>query len=145
VRELIPVSLLGMNADLACQYIEFCAYRLLVTLKQPRMYQVANPVPWMTSISLYCKTNSKNVSVNTPKLVLVSKLSTNAASRLISNPGDPTQNKTHDPFDFDFDPFIFNPPSPFSRSLQLVFYYSYVFCLSLVSLSERAPVAHFGR
>jgi ribonucleotide reductase beta subunit family protein with ferritin-like domain len=57
VRELIPVSLLGMNADLACQYIEFCAYRLLVTLKQPRMYQVANPVPWMTSISLYCKTN----------------------------------------------------------------------------------------
>jgi ribonucleotide reductase beta subunit family protein with ferritin-like domain len=48
VREAIPISLLGMNADLMCQYVEFCVDRLLVALKQPRMYRGTNPFPWTT-------------------------------------------------------------------------------------------------
>jgi ribonucleoside-diphosphate reductase subunit M2 len=40
-----------------CQYIEFCANRLMVALDQPRIYDGANPFPWMTSISLQGKTN----------------------------------------------------------------------------------------
>jgi ribonucleotide reductase beta subunit family protein with ferritin-like domain len=57
VRDAIPVQLLGMNAESMCQYIEFCADRLLISLRQKRMYEVANPFPWMTMISLQGKTN----------------------------------------------------------------------------------------
>jgi ribonucleotide reductase beta subunit family protein with ferritin-like domain len=41
-----------MHAAFMCLYIEFYADRRLGALKQPRMYQVTNPFPWMTSISL---------------------------------------------------------------------------------------------
>jgi len=57
VCDALPVSLIGMNATLMSQYIEFCADRLLVALGQPRLYAVSNPFPWMTTISLQGKTN----------------------------------------------------------------------------------------
>jgi len=57
VSDAIPVNLIGMNADLMCQYIEFVADRLLVALKQPKVYKVENPFPWMDMISLQGKTN----------------------------------------------------------------------------------------
>lgn len=57
VSDAIPVKLIGMNADLMCQYIEFVADRLLVALKQPKVYKVENPFPWMDMISLQGKTN----------------------------------------------------------------------------------------
>src|SRR5476649_2066538 len=38
VRDAIPVRLIGMNADLMCQYIEFVADRLLVALECPKVY-----------------------------------------------------------------------------------------------------------
>ena len=39
LRDALPVSLIGMNADLMCQYIEFVADRLLVALGVPKIYQ----------------------------------------------------------------------------------------------------------
>jgi hypothetical protein len=39
------------------QYIRFCADRLLRKLKQPTIYKVINPFPWMDTISLQGKTN----------------------------------------------------------------------------------------
>ena len=57
VSDAIPVNLIGMNATLMCQYIEFVADRLLVALGNPKVYQVENPFPWMELISLQGKTN----------------------------------------------------------------------------------------
>jgi ribonucleoside-diphosphate reductase beta chain len=57
VSDALPVSLIGMNADLMCQYIEFVADRLLVSLGQSKVYNATNPFPWMDMISLQGKTN----------------------------------------------------------------------------------------
>ena len=57
VSDAIPVALIGMNAELMCQYIEFVADRLLGALQQPKVYNVENPFPWMDMISLQGKTN----------------------------------------------------------------------------------------
>ena len=46
-----------MNSELMCQYIEFVADRLLVSLGNPRIYNAENPFPWMEMISLQGKTN----------------------------------------------------------------------------------------
>ena len=55
--EALPVSLIGMNADLMCQYIEFVADRLLVALGDDKVYNVTNPFDFMDMISLQGKTN----------------------------------------------------------------------------------------
>ena len=47
VCEALPVSLIGMNATLMSQYIEFCADRLLVALDAAKLYHAANPFDWM--------------------------------------------------------------------------------------------------
>lgn len=57
VRDALPVSLIGMNANLMCQYIEFCADRLLVALGHGKYYKVPNPFDWMELLSLQGKTN----------------------------------------------------------------------------------------
>ena len=57
VSDAIPVKLIGMNAELMCQYIEFVADRLLGALGLPKVYNVENPFPWMDLISLQGKTN----------------------------------------------------------------------------------------
>ena len=57
VSDALPVNLIGMNADMMCQYIEFVADRLLGALNQPKIYNVENPFPWMDLISLQGKTN----------------------------------------------------------------------------------------
>jgi len=57
VSDAIPVKLIGMNADLMCQYIEFVADRLLVSLQLEKEYNAENPFPWMDLISLQGKTN----------------------------------------------------------------------------------------
>lgn len=46
-----------MNADLMCQYIEFCADRLLVALGLVKFYNTPCPFDWMEMISLTRKTN----------------------------------------------------------------------------------------
>lgn len=55
--DALPVALLGMNANLMCQYIEFVADRLLISLGNERYYNSTNPFDFMENISLSGKTN----------------------------------------------------------------------------------------
>ncbi|MFZ1751369.1 MAG: ribonucleotide-diphosphate reductase subunit beta [Saprospiraceae bacterium] len=57
VTDAIPVNLIGMNAELMCQYIEYVADRLLQSLGNDKVYNEENPFPWMDMISLQGKTN----------------------------------------------------------------------------------------
>jgi ribonucleoside-diphosphate reductase beta chain len=57
VTDALPVSLIGMNAKLMCQYIEFVADRLLNSLGYPKHYKSENPFDFMEMISLQGKTN----------------------------------------------------------------------------------------
>ena len=57
VTNALPVELIGMNAGLMRQYIEFVADRLLVSLNASKLYNVSNPFPWMEMISMQGKTN----------------------------------------------------------------------------------------
>ena len=57
VSDALPVSLIGMNAELMKEYIEFVADRLLVALGNDKVYNTTNPFPWMDMISLQGKTN----------------------------------------------------------------------------------------
>jgi ribonucleoside-diphosphate reductase subunit M2 len=55
--DALPISLLGMNCNLMCQYVEFVADRLLVALGNKKVYNVTNPFDFMENISLAGKTN----------------------------------------------------------------------------------------
>lgn len=57
LTEALPCALLGMNADLMKQYIEFVADRLLLALGNQKYYKATNPFDFMESISLAGKTN----------------------------------------------------------------------------------------
>lgn len=57
VTDALPVRLIGMNADLMCQYIEFVADRLLVELGCSKVWNSSNPFDFMDMISLQGKTN----------------------------------------------------------------------------------------
>lgn len=57
LTEALPVALIGMNASLMCQYIEFVADRLLVSLGNEKHYRSTNPFDFMDLISLQGKTN----------------------------------------------------------------------------------------
>jgi ribonucleotide reductase beta subunit family protein with ferritin-like domain len=57
ITEALPCSLIGMNAKLMRQYIEFVADRLLVQLGCEKVYKVTNPFDFMELISLEGKTN----------------------------------------------------------------------------------------
>ncbi|CAM9432758.1 unnamed protein product [Ectocarpus sp. 4 AP-2014] len=53
----LPCSLIGMNAGVMSQYIEFVADRLLGSLGYGKSYGTQNPFDWMDLISLQGKTN----------------------------------------------------------------------------------------
>lgn len=55
--DAIPVKLIGMNADLMGQYVEFVADRLLVQLGYNKLFNSSNPFDFMDMISLQGKTN----------------------------------------------------------------------------------------
>ena len=57
ITEALPVDLIGMNARLMQQYIEFVADRWLGELGYPKMFNTANPCDFMEMISLQGKTN----------------------------------------------------------------------------------------
>lgn len=57
LTEALPVKLIGMNADLMKQYIEFVADRLLIALGYPKIYNAENPFDFMELISMQGKTN----------------------------------------------------------------------------------------
>ncbi len=57
VTDALPVRLIGMNADMMAQYIEFVADRWLVELGYDKLYYATNPFDFMEMISLQGKTN----------------------------------------------------------------------------------------
>ncbi|QEC54080.1 ribonucleoside-diphosphate reductase beta chain [Anseongella ginsenosidimutans] len=57
VSDALPVNLIGMNAKLMTQYIEFVADRWIGELGYPKIFHAANPFDFMELISLQGKTN----------------------------------------------------------------------------------------
>ena len=57
ICEALPCKLIGMNADLMTQYIQFVADRLAVQLGYKKIYNVTNCFDFMELISLDSKTN----------------------------------------------------------------------------------------
>jgi len=57
ITESLPASLIGMNAKLMSQYLEFVTDRLLSELDCEKEYNTANPFYFMDMISLQGKTN----------------------------------------------------------------------------------------
>tara|TARA_B110000858_G_C17804557_1_gene477202 strand:- start:1491 stop:2498 length:1008 start_codon:yes stop_codon:yes gene_type:complete len=57
ITESIPCALIGMNAELMKQYIEYVADRLLVQLGYAKYYNSENPFEFMQLISMENKTN----------------------------------------------------------------------------------------
>jgi ribonucleoside-diphosphate reductase beta chain len=57
VTDALPVALIGMNAKLMSDYIEFVADRLLLSLGCDKHYNATNPFDFMEMISLQGKTN----------------------------------------------------------------------------------------
>lgn len=57
ITESLPVSLIGMNAKLMTQYLEFVTDRLLVEYGCEKVYNSTNPFDFMDMISLQGKTN----------------------------------------------------------------------------------------
>lgn len=57
ITDALPVALIGMNAKLMSQYIEFVADRLLMSLGYDKIYNATNPFDFMEMISLQGKTN----------------------------------------------------------------------------------------
>jgi ribonucleoside-diphosphate reductase beta chain len=57
ITDALPVDLIGMNAKLMQQYIEFVADRWISELGYPKIYNATNPFDFMEMISLQGKTN----------------------------------------------------------------------------------------
>ena len=57
ITESLPVSLIGMNAKLMTQYLEFVTDRLLLEFGCEKEYEATNPFDFMEMISLEGKTN----------------------------------------------------------------------------------------
>jgi ribonucleoside-diphosphate reductase beta chain len=57
ILEALPVRLIGMNADLMSQYLEFVTDRLLMALGCSKVYNSENPFDFMQNIALQGKTN----------------------------------------------------------------------------------------
>jgi len=57
ISESLPVSLIGMNADLMKQYLEYVSDRLLVDLGVGKIYNSENPFDFMKNIAMENKTN----------------------------------------------------------------------------------------
>jgi len=79
LTDALPVSLIGMNGKLMCQYIEFVADRLLVALGNQKVYNVTNPFDFMDMISLQGKTNFFEKRVSDYAKANISNTGSNAA------------------------------------------------------------------
>jgi ribonucleoside-diphosphate reductase beta chain len=73
ITKSLPCELIGMNAKLMSQYIEFVADRLLLQLGYPKAYNSANPFPFMERISLENKDNFFEKRVSTYAKAAVGK------------------------------------------------------------------------
>ena len=65
IMESIPCSMIGMNAALMSQYIEFVADRLSTQLGYGKIYNTINPFDFMERISLEGKENFFERTVTT--------------------------------------------------------------------------------
>ena len=57
ITESLPISLIGMNAKLMTQYLEYVTDRLLLEFGCDKVYDATNPFDFMEMISLEGKTN----------------------------------------------------------------------------------------
>lgn len=57
LTEALPVSLIGMNCELMCKYIEFVADNLLTKLSCKKVFNTENPFDFMNNISIDGETN----------------------------------------------------------------------------------------
>jgi ribonucleoside-diphosphate reductase beta chain len=73
ITKSLPCELIGMNAELMKQYIEFVADRLLLQLGYPKAYRSANPFPFMDRIGLEGKDNFFEKRVSTYAKAAVGK------------------------------------------------------------------------
>lgn len=65
ITKALPCELIGMNAKLMSQYIEFVADRLLLQLGYSKIYRATNPFPFMENMSLENKDNFFEKRVST--------------------------------------------------------------------------------
>jgi ribonucleoside-diphosphate reductase beta chain len=63
ITESIPCALIGMNADMMKEYIEFVSDRLLVQLGYEKIWNASNPFDFMEMISLRPKSNFFEIRV----------------------------------------------------------------------------------
>jgi ribonucleoside-diphosphate reductase subunit M2 len=57
VVDALPIKLIRMNSTMMCNYIKFCADRLLLCLGCNRHFKIKNLFKWMEMISFQGKTN----------------------------------------------------------------------------------------
>ena len=57
IRESLPVSLVGINADTMSSYIEYIADFWIQKLGYPKLFGTKNPFEWMTMIGMEGKSN----------------------------------------------------------------------------------------
>jgi len=57
VRDALSTPLIGINADMMCQYVECVADHLLSDMNAPPAYHTKNPFDWMVLMSVERKTN----------------------------------------------------------------------------------------
>jgi len=73
ITKSLPCELIGMNAKMMSQYIEFVADRLLLQLGYPKAYSATNPFSFMERISLENKDNFFEKRVSTYAKATVGK------------------------------------------------------------------------
>ena len=73
ITKALPCELIGMNAELMKQYIEFVADRLCLQLSYPKIYRATNPFDFMERISLENKDNFFEKRVSTYAKAAVGK------------------------------------------------------------------------
>ncbi|KAK3301598.1 ribonucleotide reductase [Chaetomium strumarium] len=98
LTEALPCALLGMNANLMKQYIEFVADRLLVALGNEKVYRSTNPFDFMENISLGGKTNFFEKRVGDYQ-----KAGVMASTKKLAEDADKTENENGGDFTFDED------------------------------------------
>ena len=57
VKDALPVDLIGMNADLMCQYIEAVADRIADLFEFERVFNTENPFDFMSALDVQNVTN----------------------------------------------------------------------------------------
>ncbi|KAJ4356815.1 Ribonucleotide-diphosphate reductase (RNR), small subunit [Didymosphaeria variabile] len=103
LTDALPCALLGMNATLMCQYIEFVADRLLLSLGNSKVYNATNPFDFMENISLAGKTNFFEKRVGDYQKAGVMASTKKHEQNGASSPGEESKNLTGDfAFDEDF-------------------------------------------